>query len=87
MNQTADNSDRYHSPEDQDYESKPTGLTVTGGALSIISTVVGAGIVSLPYVLKTAGYFLGFGLHIFMITCLTFSVHLLLKARENLNLG
>ena len=57
------------------------GLTVQGAAISFISTIIGAGIVSLPYVILQAGYGLGVSLHFIMILVLIFAVHLLLEAR------
>lgn len=60
------------------------GLTVLGGALSFISTIIGAGIVSLPYSLSQAGYVLGIFLHLLMMSSLMLAVVLCLKAKDNL---
>ncbi|CDW86951.1 UNKNOWN [Stylonychia lemnae] len=63
-----------------------SGLTVIGAVRSYISTIIGAGIVSLPYVILKAGYLFGIFLHITVIMILMFVTHLLLKARQNLGL-
>ena len=55
-----------------------------GAALAFISTIIGAGIVSLPYALYEAGYVLGVSLHLIMIVILVVSTHLLLKTKDNL---
>ncbi|CDW85330.1 UNKNOWN [Stylonychia lemnae] len=65
-------------------KSSKGGLSISGAALSFISTIIGAGIVSLPYVILQAGYLYGIMLHILMIFILLFAVYLLLVARQNL---
>ena len=60
------------------------GISVKRAALSFISTIIGAGIVSLPYVVLQAGFALGAAMHLTTITMLLFAVHLLLRARQNL---
>lgn len=66
------------------FSIRQKGLNVQSAALSLISTIVGAGIVSLPYVILQAGYIVGICLHLTMVMMLLFAVHLLLKARQNL---
>ena len=60
------------------------GLSVVGAALTFISSIIGAGIVSLPYAMSQAGYTLGIFLHLVMILFLLLAVVLCLKAKDNL---
>ena len=61
------------------------GMSVSAAALAFISTIVGAGIVSLPYALQQAGNpYLGVGLHLMMTFCLMFAVYLYLLTKDNL---
>jgi amino acid permease len=60
------------------------GLTVFGAMLSFVSTLIGAGIVSLPYAMLQAGTFYGPLLHIGMIIFLLIAVYLYLKTKDNL---
>jgi len=60
------------------------GISVVGAALAFISSIIGAGIVSLPYALNQAGYGFGLVLHLTMILFLYLAVVLCLKAKDNL---
>lgn len=60
------------------------GLSVVGAALTFISSIIGAGIVSLPYAMSQAGYTFGIFLHLVMILSLLLAVVLCLKAKDNL---
>ncbi|CDW73860.1 UNKNOWN [Stylonychia lemnae] len=58
------------------------GLNTMQAAQAFVSTIIGAGVVSIPYVFAQAGYVVGILMHLVMIATLNFSVHLLLKSRE-----
>lgn len=61
------------------------GLTTNGAALSLISTIIGSGIVSLPYAMHQAGsVWLGLSIHAMMILSLLGAVVLCLKSKDNL---
>jgi amino acid permease len=60
------------------------GLSVYQAALAYISTIIGAGIVSLPYAMLEAGYMAGLFLHFMTTLILLFCVFLYLKAKDNL---
>lgn len=53
-------------------------------ALAFISTIIGAGIVSLPYALMEAGIFTGIIIHLVMMALLFMAVVLYLKTKDNL---
>ena len=82
-NQNDNSNDQDGQAADNNAE-RLRGLSVTGAALSFISSIIGAGIVSLPYALSQAGYTLGVALHLVMIVCLMIAVILCLKAKDNL---
>ena len=60
------------------------GLSVKGAALSYVSTLIGAGIIALPYAFVQAGPFLAVFLHLFMASCLMMAVILYFKTKDNL---
>ena len=61
-----------------------SGLTVSGAALAYISTIIGSGIVSLPFALYQAGTSVGLFLHCMMVGILMGAVVLYLKTKDNL---
>jgi amino acid permease len=66
------------------YGTSKKGASVYGAAFSYISTIIGAGIISLPYALQEAGTLVGVLLHAVIITLLLFSTLLYLKSKDNL---
>jgi amino acid permease len=58
------------------------GLTTFTGILAILSTIIGAGIVSLPYAFVSVGLPLGIFLNVFGVLTTIFSVDLYLAAKE-----
>ena len=64
--------------------SKKDGLTVRGAALVFMSTIIGGGIVSLPYSYASVGVFMGIGVHLITISVMLLSVYLCLKSKDNL---
>ncbi|CDW91063.1 UNKNOWN [Stylonychia lemnae] len=63
-------------------EGKQKGLNVYQAAQAFVSTIIGAGVVTIPYVFAQAGYVVGIAMHLIMIVALNFSAYLLLKSRE-----
>ena len=64
-------------------DQKPEqGLSVNGAALAYISTIIGSGIVALPYAMQEAGWALGMAIHLGMIVVLLMAVYLNLKAKD-----
>ena len=57
---------------------------VCGTALSIISCIMGGGIVSIPYAFAAVGFLEGFILQTFIIFCAYVSTHLYLESRSML---
>ncbi len=60
------------------------GQTVIEAALSFVSTLVGCGIVCLPYALAQAGLSLGVVFHFVMVCLLLVAVKLYFEAKDNL---
>ena len=58
------------------------GLTTFTGILAILSTIIGGGIVSLPYAFVSVGLPLGIFLNIFGVLITIFSIDLYLAAKE-----
>ena len=50
-------------------------------ALSIISSIIGGGIISIPYAMTTKGLYMGAMIHLTIMTCLMFTTHLYLSAK------
>jgi amino acid permease len=59
-------------------------MTRIGAILSIISTIVGGGIVSLPHSFYFIGIVLGVAIIILAASQTTYSIHLYLKAKDYL---
>lgn len=49
-----------------------------------INTIVGGGIVTLPFALASVGISLGIGIHLIVIALMMVTVHMCLKAKDNL---
>jgi amino acid permease len=58
------------------------GLTATGGSLAIVSTIIGGGIVGLPFAMLTLGLFVGILLNISVCYITFLSGILYLSLRE-----
>jgi amino acid permease len=59
----------------------PAGFTVLEAALSIISSIIGGGIISIPYAMTTNGLFAGAIIHLTTICFLMFTTHLYLQSK------
>jgi sodium-coupled neutral amino acid transporter 7/8 len=62
-------------------------MTVVESTLSLISCIIGAGIVSIPYALTATGIYNGIITNIVIIFCLLFASHLYIKSMEYLKLS
>ena len=62
-------------------------MTVVESTLSLISCIIGAGIVSIPYALTATGIYNGIITNIVIICCLLFASHLYIKSMEYLKLS
>lgn len=51
-------------------------------ALSIISSIIGGGIISIPYAMTTNGLFMGAMIHIVIMTCLMFTTKLYWESKD-----
>jgi amino acid permease len=71
----------------QDADGKVRGMSVLESTLSIISCIIGAGIVSIPYALTATGLYNGILINIGIIICLMFATHLYIKSMEYLKLS
>lgn len=63
-------------------EDEVEGFSVVGAALSIISTIIGGGIISIPYAMTTNGILYGAGIHLVTLVFLMFTAHLYLSAKD-----
>lgn len=63
-------------------EDEVEGFSVIDAALSIVSTIIGGGIISIPYAMTTNGILMGAGIHLVTMTFLMFTAHLYLKSKE-----
>ena len=70
--------------EAQGETGKSGGLTVSGAALSYISTLIGAGIIALPYAFVQGGPIFSTFFHLFMAASLMTSAALYFKTKDNL---
>lgn len=61
-------------------EDTAEGFSVVGAALSIISTIIGGGIISIPYAMTTNGIAWGVGIHVCTMVFLMFTAHLYLTS-------
>lgn len=59
-------------------------MSVWGTGFAFISTIIGGGIVSLPYAYVAAGFLPGICVHLFAIIMMSISVNLILKSKDNL---
>lgn len=62
-------------------EDEVEGFSVTDAALSIVSTIIGGGIISIPYAMTTNGIVYGAAIHLVTIACLMFTGHLYLTSK------
>lgn len=53
-----------------------------GVAISIVSTIIGGGIVSVPYAMTAAGLLNGVIINVVILSLVMFTTHLYLKARD-----
>ncbi len=60
------------------------GLTTFGAALQIISTIIGGGIISVPYAMTTAGFHNGLIINLVIICSMMFCTHLYIGAKDTL---
>jgi solute carrier family 38 (sodium-coupled neutral amino acid transporter), member 11 len=58
------------------------GLSVYGAALQIISTIIGGGIISVPFAMTTAGFYNGLAVNALIICLMMFCTHLYLRSKE-----
>jgi len=68
-------------------DGKVRGMSVVESTLSLISCIIGAGIVSIPYALTASGIYNGICLNIGVICVLMFASHLYIKSMEYLKLS
>ena len=69
--------DNYH------LETKEVvGASIFGTALSIISTIIGGGIISIPYALTAPGFKTGTLINFSAVIIMMFCGHLYLRARD-----
>lgn len=74
-----------HDSEPKKYAfTTKEGLSIKGAALVFMSTIIGGGIVSLPYSYASVGVFIGIGVHLFTISLMLLSVYLCLKSKDHL---
>lgn len=59
----------------------PTGFSVVEAALSIISSIIGGGIISIPYAMTTNGLWIGAMIHLVIMSCLMLTTHFYLDAK------
>ena len=69
--------------ESDDYETTrgPAGYTTFQATLSFISTIIGGGIISVPYAATTAGMRFGVLINFIILAVLLFATHLYLRVR------
>ena len=72
MEQTDDNSFK-----------KDKGLSTKEAAMLIVSSIMGSGIISVPYAFTVAGLKFAIFINIFLICSILFCTYFYLKAREN----
>jgi amino acid permease len=65
-------------------KTQQNGLSIIGTALALISSIIGGGIISLPYSFVAAGFYPGLCIHLFAVMMFSISVTLLLKSKDNL---
>jgi amino acid permease len=70
--------------DNDDFVPEEQGLTVFGAALQVISTIIGGGIISVPYAMTTAGFYNGLLVNMMIIGIMLFCTHLYLGARDML---
>lgn len=71
----------------QGADGKIPKMSVLEATLSLISCIIGAGIVSIPYALTAAGIYNGIITNICVIICLLFATHLYISSMEYLKLN
>ena len=62
-------------------------MSVLESTLSLISCIIGAGIVSIPYALTAIGIYNGIMINLAIIPLLMFAAHLYIKSMEYLKLS
>lgn len=76
--------DTYGHNESRYTNKFKEGLTIRETAMVFFSTIIGGGIVSLPYSFVTAGIFTGVAIHLVVICLMMLSVYLCLRAKDHL---
>ena len=61
-----------------------SSVSVFTATLSFISTLIGSGMISLPYAMANAGLGIGLVIHLSMVLLLSFTALLYLKIKDNL---
>lgn len=80
MNDKDTNSTRSNSGNKIDSPEK--GLSIWGAILSFISTIIGGGIVGIPYAFYHVGIPVGIFMNILVIAVTFYSIYLYLKAKD-----
>ena len=62
-------------------------MSVIDASLTLISSIIGAGIVSVPYALSTTGFMNGIYINVGLVMALMFSCHLYIKAMQYFKLN
>ena len=63
---------------------KQSGLSVFGASLAIISTIIGGGIISVPYAFTAPGFSNGLVINLIIISFMLFTTYLYLKSKDYL---
>ena len=71
-----------NTSNDNSYHKKK-GLSIKEAALLIVSSIMGSGIISVPYAFTVGGLKFAIFLNIFLICSILFCTYFYLKAREN----
>jgi len=71
-----------HSEDSYNFHKKKHGLSVWGATLAFISTIIGGGIVGLPFSFSQAGIPLGIGLNILASVVTVYSCRLLFITKD-----
>jgi amino acid permease len=86
LNESARLGDTELVPEDED-ASEHGGSAhksgTLGGAFNTANTILGAGVIALPYIMKCFGLIFGIILVVFMAAVTVLTIHLLMEAKDN----
>ena len=66
--------------QDEEYE----GLSIFGTALAIISTIIGGGIISVPYAMTAPGFHNGILINMVILSFMVICTHFYMKAKDYL---